>query len=507
MTYYNADVGVGGANQPLSFNPQAVADSSGNATYNFPTVPNGQIWTGTVTVIGAPDSATFTMSSIHVGNDIGQFIGGNNWGPLQLQSGDQLIITATGLIPGTAYVCNFQGTGITGGDPGITYPEAYAHSVTTRTEQIVLGSGSFSIASGDHSGPLYTLPLTANQISYAPFALNPSYRSLYVAMWFQTSGFVKTYFIPTAFYASVFGAQSNQQYDTFQPSYLNQGTATFNLINGTIYGGIVNRFAIVSGVDTSVGISAYLYASGSGTNVPSGTTLHWVVGADLAPIDSAIYSETPAINQGIQVATNYGAIPIENIQYLSPTTGAYVVDPIIVAGASGGTPIPISGSVTTVSGSTTAVTNTSAAPLYVTNTAGTVLEVQGIAGGVAQPISGTVTNTVNKIDPDTNLATGTTASALISVKTSAGQLYGVYLFNPSTTANAYLQVWNALAGSITIGTTAPRFSFGVPFGGGAWIPFPEPISMTVGITIAATTTRAGSTYATTGLDYDIIYTA
>ena len=454
-------MGPTGANQPLSFNPQAVASSTGGATFSFPAVPNGQIWTGTVTVIGAPDCATMTISSIHLGNDIGQFIGGNNWGPLQLQSGDQLIVTATGLVSGTAYVCNFQGTGITGGDPGITYPEAYAHSMTTRTEQIVLGSGSTPITSGAHSGLLATL---------GTFQLNPAYRSIYVVMWFVYKGTGSASFTPTLFYANCVGQQSNLQYENYTPQYFNT-TPVGSLSTGWTFGSVVNRFPVVAGADTTVQINAFLTATAALAN----TSLYWIIGADLAQVDAAVYSETPNLNAGVKIATNYGGLPIENLQWFDGV--AWNVDPLQVSLTNTvGTPFFVE----TVSGSTTAVTNTSAGPLYVNNTPTTVT-------------------------PATSSSSGTTASSLIAIKTSAGTLYGIYLFNNSTTANTYLQVWNLGTGSITIGTTAPLYSFGVPYGGGAYIPFPEPIAMSTAITIAATTTRAGSTYATTGLDYDIIY--
>ena len=425
MTYYNANVGPTGANQPLSFNPQAVASSTGGATFSFPAVPNGQIWTGTVTVIGAPDSATMTISSIHLGNDIGQFIGGNNWGPLQLQSGDQPIVTATGLVPGTTYVCNFQGTGITGGDPGITYPEAYAHSVTSRTEQIVLASGSTVITRSTG---------TSNLTIASSIPVQASYRSYYVILW--VTGLTSGDF--TTLEAFALGNQSSQPYAGILTPY-----------NGNAYKNLISETKIISytGVDTTL----TFLATAAGTGL-STFTLNWVIGADLTPFDVAMLSSWPSVNSNPTI-TNYGGLPVENIQYKTGT-GLYSLEPLIVAGISGGYPISIT-------------------PATVT--------------------------------PATSSSSGTTASSLIAVKTSAGTIYGIYLFNGSTTANTYLQIWNLATGSITIGTTAPLYSFGVPYGGGAYIPFPEPLALSTAITIAATTTRAGSTYATTGLDYDIIY--
>jgi len=389
MTYYNANVGPTGANQPLSFNPQAVASSTGGATFNFPAVPNGQIWTGTVTVIGAPDSATMTISSIHLGNDIGQFIGGNNWGPLQLQSGDQLIVTASGLISGTTYVCNFQGTGITGGDPGITYPEAYAHSVTTRTEDLFLTSGQQAISSGT----------VLTSISLGSQPVNPAYRSFTVITWLSNASSSFSLTTVSSFKVNAYGQTSSLQYNPYQSTSLGYGISLVVQEPPYVFQNYEYKFAVFPGLDTTMVFNVTF----SATSVPSGSYFNWVIVADLTPLDIAVYGPVTAISA----------------------------------------------------------------------------------------------NTSNQ--------SGTTASSLIAVKTSAGTLYGIYLFNNSTTANTYLQIWNLATGNITIGTTAPLYSFGVPFGGGAYIPFPEPLAFSTAITIAATTTRAGSTYATTGLDYDIIY--
>ena len=424
-----------------------MASSSGGATFNFPAVPNGQTWTGTVTVIGAPDTATMTISSVHVGNDIGQFIGGNNWGPLQLQNGDQLVVTATGLVPGTAYICNFQGTAITGGDPGITYPEAYAHTVTIRSQTTQLANSSSAMSASGTTSLTVKVPV------------NPNYRSLYVIV--ATVG-SQISVGPTNLLwqvsATTDTAQGINGYPTpygFGSSISTAPPIGSRLITSNL---AMYRFPIVSGMANNF-VTFTIGATYS--NTPT-TSIEYVIGADVENTDVAVFPTSQIINSAIWTAgssanpiigTNYGGFPIENTYYLSGTS--WVVDPL-----------QISGSVTT---------------------------------------SGTVTNTPATVTPATSNSSGTTASSLIAVKASAGTVYGIYLFNNSTTANTYLQIWNLATGSITIGTTAPLYSFGVPYGGGAFIPFPEPLAFSTAITIAATTTRAGSTYATTGLDYDIIY--
>jgi hypothetical protein len=78
-----------------------------------------------------------------------------------------------------------------------------------------------------------------------------------------------------------------------------------------------------------------------------------------------------------------------------------------------------------------------------------------------------------------------------SVKSSAGQLYGYHILN-TTAAIAYVQVWNLGTGSITLGTTAPTFVLGLPANGGATFNSDIGIAFATAISVAATTTRAGS---------------
>ncbi len=93
-----------------------------------------------------------------------------------------------------------------------------------------------------------------------------------------------------------------------------------------------------------------------------------------------------------------------------------------------------------------------------------------------------------------------------TVKGTAATLGGYYLFNGAATV-CYLQVFDAAtATAITLGTTVPDLSFGIPAGAAANIPAVRPgISFSSGIKIASTTTRAGSTPCGTGTDVNIWY--
>ena len=82
------------------------------------------------------------------------------------------------------------------------------------------------------------------------------------------------------------------------------------------------------------------------------------------------------------------------------------------------------------------------------------------------------------------------------IKGSAGQLYWLHAMNV-TSAVLYLQVYNATAASVTVGTTTPDLTFPIPTqgdtnGAGFVLAIPNGIAFSTAITIAATTTVSGS---------------
>lgn len=91
------------------------------------------------------------------------------------------------------------------------------------------------------------------------------------------------------------------------------------------------------------------------------------------------------------------------------------------------------------------------------------------------------------------------------VKGSPGQIYGYYFFNVNA-AVSYVQLFDAAtAGAVTLGTTVPKLSFGLIAGGGANQEWDEGIQFTLGIVVAVTTTRAGSTNPTSAVDINLMY--
>ena len=132
--------------QPLNYTPTALTDSSGTCTFTFQQTPVTQTWTATLNIPGAPDTA-ITTAYVN-GNATASWQGSNTYGPLQLGNGQQLTLTCTGMAPLTNYQATAIGHVFTVEQPPITWPTAYADSVTTGSQQILLESGNFLFGGG-----------------------------------------------------------------------------------------------------------------------------------------------------------------------------------------------------------------------------------------------------------------------------------------------------------------------------------------------------------------------
>jgi hypothetical protein len=75
------------------------------------------------------------------------------------------------------------------------------------------------------------------------------------------------------------------------------------------------------------------------------------------------------------------------------------------------------------------------------------------------------------------------------VKTSAGQLFGWYIFNAAASTR-YVKIYNATAANVTVGTTTPVITIPVPAGSAANVEFSNGIAFSTAITAAATTAVA-----------------
>jgi hypothetical protein len=103
-------------------------------------------------------------------------------------------------------------------------------------------------------------------------------------------------------------------------------------------------------------------------------------------------------------------------------------------------------------------------------------------------------------------ASGSIGAVLTQIKAGPARI-GAYHFSNSNAAMCYCQVFDALAASVTLGTTAPLLSFAIP-GSSAinavWGADRNPgYIFQKGIVIAMTTTRAGATSPAATVDYNL----
>lgn len=104
---------------------------------------------------------------------------------------------------------------------------------------------------------------------------------------------------------------------------------------------------------------------------------------------------------------------------------------------------------------------------------------------------------------------GTGTSTKAAVKASAGRIHGLEVSNPNT-ADAFLQLFDALTANVTVGTTTPTQTFLIPAGDGTVrgavnITFPVPLNFKSGIMQACTTTPTGSGNPSAALTVNIQY--
>jgi hypothetical protein len=71
------------------------------------------------------------------------------------------------------------------------------------------------------------------------------------------------------------------------------------------------------------------------------------------------------------------------------------------------------------------------------------------------------------------------------------RIFWINVENPGA-AKAYLQLFNALAADVTLGTTVPNLSVPIPAGAIWDAPLPVPIGFTTACSVAATATATGS---------------
>ena len=163
------------------------------------------------------------------------------------------------------------------------------------------------------------------------------------------------------------------------------------------------------------------------------------------------------------------------------------------------------------SGSTTAVTQATAANLNATvsiasaQTLATVTTVSAVTSITNALPAGT--NAIGFVSENASASsTGWSvnyqtalSNTKTAIKTSAGLMAGWHLYN-NNTAVTYIQVWNLATASVTVGSTAPTWIIVIPAGGWEdFTPTMPGIAMNTAITVAATTSASNNTAPTNAI--------
>jgi len=140
--------------------------------------------------------------------------------------------------------------------------------------------------------------------------------------------------------------------------------------------------------------------------------------------------------------------------------------------------------------------------------------IRGWLSGIFSKLSNTLSTTMVATNNGGCLvwsAPGGTGNALLTstpvqIKGGNGSLYG-FRFHNEGSADAFVQIFDLLAGSVTLGTTVPKDSIWVPAGGYVDAPWSSEgkVSFTTGLTVAATTTKTGSGTPVTGIHSSVYY--
>lgn len=92
------------------------------------------------------------------------------------------------------------------------------------------------------------------------------------------------------------------------------------------------------------------------------------------------------------------------------------------------------------------------------------------------------------------------------IKSGAGTFGGyVSMNNPNATV-VYIQVWDVVLASITVGTTAPTYTLSIPAGATANVELSNGIKHLNAICVAATTTPTGSSAPASAVVCSFLYT-
>lgn len=130
----------------------------------------------------------------------------------------------------------------------------------------------------------------------------------------------------------------------------------------------------------------------------------------------------------------------------------------------------------------------------------TILDSSGNILPVADGGNGAPTaNTTRTVEASsTPFLANALSTTVVTVTGSAGVLTGYYCGNPDASNNTYVQIFD-ISGTVTLGTSTPKWSIMIPKGGAANLSMVD-MAFANAIKVAATTTATGSTAPATAVD-------
>ena len=392
--------------QPLNYTPTALTDSSGTCTFTFQQTPVTQTWTATVNIPGAPDTAV-TTAYVN-GNATASWQGSNTYGPLQLGNGQQLTLTCTGMTPLTNYQATAIGHVFTVEQPPITWPTAYADSVTVGSQQILLETGNFQFSAGGPQSQSFTIPAST------------LYRSFTVYQWVTNN-------------VGLTNAADDVIVTGIQSGYSPLSTLLPYVVPA-VYGAFrpAQRFPLIDGTDTSYRVQVGILP------VDGGGNLNYVIVGDLQNTDVAVYN------------ADGGPLYVAGTVTVVPSGQQHVILD---------SPLPLP--VTNTNSTELYVRNLATDQLYVRNQSTDALYLNTIAGAITAPVAVNtrfgglpVANSMyqfggqNYVNPMVSQSIGGVTKASVSVTTTAATTLVA-----APAAGTYIRIQSLIVRGGTAGTT------------------------------------------------------
>lgn len=229
-----------------------------------------------------------------------------------------------------------------------------------------------------------------------------------------------------------------------------------------------------------------------------------IIGAGAASIGIIKGPVTGANGTGTAGAVNQAMVASCNFTTSPATLTSGNVGPIN-CDSLGNTQVVGKGTVGTPSGGVLTVQGGSAGNVLTTSVSqwnGATLGSPGAVGvvGAANVLTVNSVNSASTVGGATKANFVNLAGTVQSIKSSAGTLYGVQVWN-GTGATAFLQLFNVATGSVTLGTTVPDLQFVCPTLTYCFAPIPSTIGtdFATAISVASTTAVSGASGSASGV--------